>query len=245
MTRYQIVRMAHRGKWPLLIERACTADHGMRTNHDLVPMRADVVEAPECRTQHLAAKLLRERDAHCLGLPIGMIGAGPNPESVAGRNDDRLDLARCVGPEHLEPIRLHNVADGVAIEHWHGRGARHANRGQFVNVMIQRRLVASGPPGYDQGPWLDRDLIGLPVEMSSELQHQASSPPLSAINCVTISTPLPVLRLVNTNGRAPRIFLASRAITSSGARTWGARSILLTTRKSHRLMPGPPYERNL
>jgi len=42
------------------------------------------------------------------------------------------------------------------------------------------------------------------------------------------------------NGRSPRIFLASRSITSRLAPTSGARSILLMTRRSERVMPGPP-----
>src|SRR5258708_19654330 len=42
-----------------------------------------------------------------------------------------------------------------------------------------------------------------------------------------VSTPSPARRLLNTNGRVPRMRLASRSMTVSEAPTWGARSILL------------------
>src|ERR1700759_1185367 len=59
------------------------------------------------------------------------------------------------------------------------------------------------------------------------------------------STPWPARRLVSTNGRVPRIRLASRSITSSEAPTCGARSILLITRRSERVMAGPALGRDL
>ena len=48
-----------------------------------------------------------------------------------------------------------------------------------------------------------------------------------------------------TNGRSPRIRLASVSIFSSDAPTCGARSILLMTRRSDRVMPGPPFRGDL
>ena len=65
--------------------------------------------------------------------------------------------------------------------------------------------------------------------------------PSVSTNFTIVSRPCPVLRLLNTKGRAPRIFFASRAITSSEAPTIGARSILLITRRSDLVMPGPPF----
>src|SRR6266851_7102120 len=47
--------------------------------------------------------------------------------------------------------------------------------------------------------------------------------PRSTTKRTTASAPAPVLRLVNTNGRSPRIRLASRAMTSNDAPTIGAR----------------------
>src|SRR5450432_1766881 len=100
--------------------------------------------------------------------------------------------------------------------------------------MAQRGLVAAGPAGNDQRLRLDGDVIGRVPEVSCEREHQVPNPPLSAMNCTTVSTPLPVFRFVNTNGRAPRIFFASRSITSSEAPTYGARSTLLITSRSER-----------
>ena len=85
--------------------------------------------------------------------------------------------------------------------------------------------------------------VGRPVPATrAALRRQAPSPPFSSTNRMISSTPWPVRRLLNTNGRAPRMRLASRSITSSEAPTWGARSILLMTRRSERVMPGPPLD---
>ncbi len=47
----------------------------------------------------------------------------------------------------------------------------------------------------------------------------AVRPPFCSMKRAISSAPWPVRRLANTNGRAPRIFLASRSITSSEAPT--------------------------
>jgi len=98
-------------------------------------MLADILEAPERRPHHLAAELLRQRDAHGLGLAVGMVRAEPDPHPVVEHHDHRLDLTRRVRPEHFEPSGLHHVVDGVAIEHRYRRRPRHADLGQFLDVM--------------------------------------------------------------------------------------------------------------
>src|SRR5256885_196986 len=108
--------------------------------------------------------------------------------------------------------------------------------------MVQRRLVAPCPARHDQGFGPHPNLIGPVLEEARESEHQTPSPPLSWMKRTTVSTPLPVFKLVNTNGRCPRIFLASRSMTSSEAPTCGARSILLITSRSERVMPGPPFD---
>jgi hypothetical protein len=54
------------------------------------------------------------------------------------------------------------------------------------------------------------------------------------------ASPCPVFMLLKTNGRSPRILRLSRSITSSEAPTIGARSVLLITSRSDRVIPGPP-----
>src|SRR5262249_31333715 len=71
-------------------------------------------------------------------------------------------------------------------------------------------------------------------------QAGASMPSFS-MNFTIVSSPCPVFRLEKTNGLCPRIFFASRSITSSDAPTIGARSILLMTSRSDLTMPGPPF----
>src|SRR5690242_3266379 len=109
-------------------------------------------------------------------------------------------------------------------------------------MVAERRLVAPGPAGDDQCLRRDADLIGPVLEVARERKHQLPKPPLSEMNFTTVSTPLPVFRLVKQNGRCPRIFLASRSMTSSEAPTCGARSTLLITSRSERVMPGPPFD---
>src|SRR5258707_10447885 len=67
-------------------------------------------------------------------------------------------------------------------------------------------------------------------------------PPLASIKLTMRSRPSLFLRLVMTKGRSPRIRLASVSIFSSDAPTCGARSILLMTRRSDLVIPGPPLE---
>jgi hypothetical protein len=67
--------MAHRREWTFLVDHALAANDRVRADDDLVPVLADFIKPPERRAYHLAAKLLRERDAHHLGLAVGMVGA--------------------------------------------------------------------------------------------------------------------------------------------------------------------------
>src|SRR5690606_22167641 len=71
-------------------------------------------------------------------------------------------------------------------------------------------------------------------------QAASFSMPWRMMKSITVSKPSPVLRLVKTKGRSPRIRRESRSITSSEAPTWGARSVLLMISRSDLVMPGPP-----
>src|SRR5579862_1917968 len=94
----------------------------------------------------------------------------------------------------------------------------------------------------------DEDLSPLPSLRSApppqagEKNYLAPSPPLSSMKRAISSTPLPRRKLLKMKGRAPRMRLVSRSMLSSEAPTWGARSILLITSKSERVMPGPPFD---
>ena len=113
-------------------------------------MVLDLVETPQRRPDRLAAELLRKRDAHRLGLAVGVVRADAEPEPVRRRDDDRLGLARGVGTEHLEPLRLRQVCGRNAVVHRHRRRARHADRGELLDVVAKGGLVAAGPAGDDE-----------------------------------------------------------------------------------------------
>src|SRR5207249_10374261 len=59
------------------------------------------------------------------------------------------------------------------------------------------------------------------------------------ISSTSAEIPSPVRQLVNRNGLSPRMSFESCAISSRLAPTYGARSILLMTRMSDCVMPGP------
>src|SRR5215470_4924347 len=91
-----------------------------------------------------------------------------------------------------------------------------------------------------------RSLVAMPRGRHASMQflgHAGSGCSYSnwpRIHLTTSSSPTPLLRFVKTNGRSPRITFASRAMMSRLAPTCGARSILLITRRSERVTPGPP-----
>src|SRR3546814_9114958 len=61
-------------------------------------------------------------------------------------------------------------------------------------------------------------------------------PPVAMMNWAISATLVPARTFAKTKGRSPRIFFASRSITSRLAPTKGARSILLITSMSERVM---------
>src|SRR5215831_12564044 len=60
------------------------------------------------------------------------------------------------------------------------------------------------------------------------------------LRLVNVSTPSPLFKFEKTKGRFPRIVSVSASMTPRFAPTRGAKSILLMTRRSDRVMPGPP-----
>jgi hypothetical protein len=79
---------------------------------------------------------------------------------------------------------------------------------------------------------------------------EAALTPIARARACTIAstiagTPTPCTTCANTTGPSPRIFAASRAITSRLAPTCGARSVLLITSRSDCVIPGPPLRGTL
>jgi hypothetical protein len=103
-----------------------------------------------------------------------------------------------------------------------GAGRIHARSKRYLPHLDSLRSVSPGKRGRCSG--------------------RTPSPPFSSMKCAISSTPLPARRLVKTKGRVPRMRFDSRSIVSSEAPTWGARSTLLMTRRSERVMPGPPFD---
>src|SRR5262249_36624023 len=89
-------------------------------------------------------------------------------------------------------------------------------------------LLRAGPWTGGGGDHADLCTRGSMSKRNSLLISSTSSP-----------IPSPVLQLVNRNGLLPRISPESLCITSRLAPTWGAKSILLMTRMSECVIPGP------
>ena len=106
------------------------------------------------------------------------------------------------------------------------RGPRHRPRGR-ADVRSRRDVTSADGLSRKRGE-------------AKGAYAAADNPPARSMKAATASTPSPARTLVKTKGRSRRILWASRSITSRSAPTRGARSILLITRRSERVMPGPP-----
>jgi hypothetical protein len=124
--------------------------------------------------------------------------------------------------------RLRRIAD-------HGAGvSRRGHRPLCVRALGRSRAGArAGGRGHGEPSRCRRRSDGPLLYVSSI--------PSRTTNAATASTPSPWRTQVKTKGRWPRILRASRSITSSDAPTCGARSVLLITSRSDRVIPGPPF----
>src|SRR6516164_4362841 len=159
---------------------------------------------------------------------------------------DADDLLKVIVPEYARGRRGEDQVQAVRLgkppshaEGWLGIGlGQHGPAVAVDEIEIQPRV-----PPDDRGEALVAMPPGAPggcVQFGGYARTGCSYNNSRRIHVTTSPRPTPLLRFVNTNGRSPRISLASRAITSRLAPTWGARSILLITRRSERVTPGPP-----
>ena len=129
----------------LLVQGALSVDHGEGAHLDRVPMGFDVVKPPERAGDRLAAQLLGQRDAHGLGLAVGVIGADPQPEPVGKENS-----TGSTSPEvSLRAPRASAPALTSAPRHGSTPAPswpRHADGGELLDVVAQsppRRALSS------------------------------------------------------------------------------------------------------
>src|SRR5262245_61140856 len=116
------------------------------------------------------------------------------------------------------------------------RAARHLRRlvpegGELRPRQAER--LARGPGGEHRRAFGEAHYAGCPAGSSRSNSRSRR------IRSTSAWMPSPVLQLVNRNGFSPRITRESRAITSRLAPTCGARSVLLMTRMSDCVIPGP------
>src|SRR5438094_478009 len=119
-----------------------------------------------------------------------------------------------------------------------GAGQRDAVDRQFLFVSAISR--ETGEQNSDQ-----RDKADNEAQANHSLTRAwrgRRRPTLASMKPMMRSSPSLFFRLVITTGPSPPIRFASVSIFSSDAPTCGARSILLITSRSERVMPGPPLE---
>src|SRR6185437_4122271 len=183
---------------------------------------------PPWRARRMAAGPPRHvPDVHGGGARAGRGGAGDDGQGglSCSVDQERHLRERCVCRCALSPARERALRDSPSVPM--GEGA------------------ISGTPPH---PFFMSELLRLPSPTRGEgacggvLARGYAKPPFSSMKRAIVSAPSPVCILAKTKGRLPRIFLASRSMTSNEAPTWGARSILLITSRSERVMPGPPFD---
>src|SRR5918996_182488 len=148
------------------------------------------------------------------------------PECARGRR----------GEDHVHAVTLGKPSSDA--EWWLG-----ISPGQHrAAVAVEKGEIQQGVPSDDRGGARVAMLRGRPQWVPFRLYARTGCSYSNSrrIHATTPSRPAPPLRFMKTNGRSPRIILASRAMTSRLAPTCGARSILLITRRSERVTPGPP-----
>jgi hypothetical protein len=143
----QVARRSEGGDDTLLVEDAPAVDGRKGAQYELIPMRLQLLIAPELPADRLAAELLGQRDADGFGLAVRMVGAETDPEPIGKRNDDPLDLARGIRTEYDEAFGLSQVGRRDAVVDGRCRGARDVERGQLLDVVLDSGGVAARPAG--------------------------------------------------------------------------------------------------
>src|SRR6185437_8294132 len=176
--RDQFLGVEHRRDRAGLVDHAFAFFHDGGAQQQPVPMRRDGRVIPEIRRDRLVAHLLRHGDRIRLDLPIGVVGAGADPEPAGMLQQHELDFAARGLAEAFDLVVQRQPRRRRAVEHRRGRRALDAQCGQFLDVLLDRRLVAAGPAGDHQAIHLDADgdPVGLAVqnERKNTRRHDTS-----------------------------------------------------------------------
>jgi hypothetical protein len=103
-------------------------------------------------------------------LSIGVIGAGADPELACMLQQHELHLAAGAFAGCLDHVVRGDPRGRHAIEDWRSRGALHPQRLQFLDVLLDRRRIASGPAGDDS--LFDRYLAGRCVRLGLQRERE-------------------------------------------------------------------------
>ena len=85
---------------------------------------------------------MAERDARALELTIGVVGGDADVDRATVGEHEWLDLAGGGGADDLHDGVLHELVGRHAVEERHRARARHADRGELGDVVLDRAGVA-------------------------------------------------------------------------------------------------------
>src|SRR5260370_1262444 len=156
------------------------------------------------------------------------------PSGEHTRPRDVADVAAAeAGPKRNQ------LTDQAAVRQLERADHRHRR----FDTGVRQHRPGSAPLEHELGAAAHRR--GLPRTVGRSDHGAVSNSTSWRIHPMTRSRPSPVFRLVKTMGLPWRMTVASRSITDRSAPTYGARSVLLMTRRSLRVTPGPPLRGTL
>ena len=147
----QVLGRAQAGQRAFLVEHLAAVFHDPRAHDQLIPVAGHVGKAPGLGGHGLDAGLLGKGHAVGFQLAVRVVGGQAHEHLAFVREHEDLDLARGVRAQHLQRAVLAQLVAGDAVVQRHGAGARDADGGQLLNVVLDGLAVAAGPAGDDEG----------------------------------------------------------------------------------------------
>ena len=140
----------HRRQRAVLVGNALAVFDDMRTQHQLVPVRQHIDDAPQRTAYHLGADLLGNRDRIGFSLAVGVVGAAGDPQLAVHRHQHEFGFTRGVWSDHLHGVPLQCLVDRAHVVQRKLRRGGYADGLEFLNMVVHGGFVTRRPAAYDQ-----------------------------------------------------------------------------------------------
>ena len=104
-----------------------------------------------------------------------MIRAQADVHLALEHEGQHLDLTGGIRPDHLDARGLGQLIGGDTIIKRDGARALHAQRGQLLDMVFDRRKVTAHPAGNDEVVDLDADILCAAIALNLKIQSHGSS----------------------------------------------------------------------